>query len=270
MADEPGAAPPAEPGAPGTPNPADVVAGIVAPAEPGTPTPWYYADGVAGQGDVPDYFKADKYASLSDQAKAYKDLESKFGNFTGSPETFEVNLSAELTESGMSINKEDPIFEEAIKFATDNNMNQAGFDNMLNLYATAQLAEHNATGAKQAQEIESLGAGGQERINNLISWGKANLPVDLFEGFEQMPTSASAVKALEQIISMTQSAPITPDTVNGGQGGITDAELNAMQFEKDEHGNRRLQTDPAFKAEFNEKMKQRYGAHDHNVIMGQQ
>ena len=44
-----------------------------------TPVGWSYADGVEGQGDAPDWFKGDKYNTVADQAKAYKDLESSSG-----------------------------------------------------------------------------------------------------------------------------------------------------------------------------------------------
>jgi hypothetical protein len=256
----------------GTPTPADIVAGIVAspatPPEPGTPAVWNHAEGVPGQGDRPEWFQ-DRYATISDQAKAYKDLETKFGSFTGAPEAgYEINLSEDVKAAGIEINKEDPLYDEAIKFATERHMNQDGFNEMMNLYATAKIADQAAIEQHKTDEIASLGAEGQARVNNLISWGRANLSEELFKGFEQMPESAGAIKALEHIISLTQAAPITPENLNGVGGGISDAELNAMQFERDEHGNRRLQTDPAFAAEFREKMKQRHGSQDHNIIVG--
>ena len=46
---------------------------------------YLFADGVVGEGDAPEWFKADKYKTVSDQAKAYVELESKFGGFKGAP-----------------------------------------------------------------------------------------------------------------------------------------------------------------------------------------
>ena len=44
---------------------------------------YYLADGVKGTGDIPEWYKADKYKSVAEQAKAYPELLSKFGGFTG-------------------------------------------------------------------------------------------------------------------------------------------------------------------------------------------
>ena len=34
---------------------------------------------------MPEWYKADKYKSVAEQAKAYTELEKKFGGFTGAP-----------------------------------------------------------------------------------------------------------------------------------------------------------------------------------------
>jgi hypothetical protein len=41
-----------------------------------------------------------------------------------------------------------------------------------------------------------------------------------------------------------------------------------MQFEKDEYGNRRIQTDPDFRARFNKLKIEAWGAEDHNIVVG--
>ena len=229
---------------------------------------WYLAEGIPGQGDRPDYLLP-RYKTGLDQARGYKELETKFGSFTGAPEAgYEINLSEDVKAAGIEINKEDPLYDEAIKFATERHMNQDGFNEMMNLYATAKIADQAAIEQYRTDEIASLGAEGQGRVDNLLSWGKANLSEDLFKGFEQMPESAGAIKALEHMISLTQASSITPDNLENAGGGISDAELKAMQFEKDEHGNRRLQTDKAFRAQFDEAMKRRYGSGDHNIVVG--
>ena len=229
---------------------------------------WQYAEGVPGSGEPPEYFKSDKYANITEQAKAYRELEKRFGSFTGAPKEYEIKLSDELTEKGLEISKEDPLYEEAIKFARESNMSQDGFNNMMNLYAMSKLAETEALSNFKSKEIESLGPRGQERINNIAQWGKANLPDDLYEGFEAMPVNANAVKALEHIIGMTRSAPITSNGTNASSGMISEDDLRKMQFEKDEYGNRRLQTDPEFRAKFKKLSSQVWGDHDHNIVIG--
>lgn len=228
---------------------------------------WALADGVDGEGDAPEWFKGDKYKSVSEQAKAYNELEGKFGSFTGAPDEYGVFLSDELKEQGIEIAADDPIMEEAMKFAKDSSMNQEGFNNMVNLYAMTKIAENNAMEESKVEEIKSLGANAQTRLDNLSKWGKANMSDDQYAGFEEMLTTASSVQAVERLISMTRAAPLSPDGVQKASS-VSSEELKAMQFEKDEHGNRRIQTDPDFKARYNKLKGEVWGADDHNVIVG--
>ena len=46
---------------------------------------WMMSEEIKGEGDAPEWFKASKYKSVADQAKAYAGLESKLGSFTGAP-----------------------------------------------------------------------------------------------------------------------------------------------------------------------------------------
>ena len=60
---------------------------------------WNLSEDTPGKGDAPEWFKADKYKTVADQAKAYKDLEGRFGSFTGAPEEYaDVTLDENLTE----------------------------------------------------------------------------------------------------------------------------------------------------------------------------
>src|SRR5690349_17470972 len=60
---------------------------------PVTPTgDWYYSDGIKGDGAKPDWFKGDKYKTVTDQAKAYTDIEKKLGAFKGAPEKYDLAI----------------------------------------------------------------------------------------------------------------------------------------------------------------------------------
>jgi hypothetical protein len=227
---------------------------------------WMFAENTPGAGDRPEWFKHDKYGTVADQAKAYKELESRFGSFTGAPEKYEINLGDELRERGVDITEDDPLYQEAIKFAKDSNMNQEGFAKMMNLYAMAQVAEIDALEHYKTEQMRQLGDNAKARVTNLDNWGKANLPGDLYEGFKEMAASATAVKALEKIVSLTRNAPISPSNVQPNNG-ISADEVRRMQFEKDEFGNRRIQTDPDFKARYNKLKEQVWGSEDHRIII---
>lgn len=232
---------------------------------------WSFAEGVAGEGDAPEWFKSGKYANVSEQAKAYTELEGKFGAFTGAPEEYTVNLNDELTELGVEIDKDDPLLAKAMEMFSKSGMNQEGFDEVVNLYMMGQVAQRDATEqhAEQvrADELKALGQNAQGRIDNLKKWGNANLSEELVKGFLEAMPSANAVKTMEHVITMTNSAPLSPDG-NASPGGITETELQEMQFATDNHGNRKIQTDPAFKADYDKKMRQFYGAGDHVQVIG--
>ena len=49
---------------------------------------------------------------------------------------------------------------------------------------------------------------------------------------------------------------------------VTADEVRAMQFEKDAHGNRRINTDPEFKKEYLRKMGIVHGTGEHRQMVG--
>ena len=229
---------------------------------------WNYAEGVQGQGDKPEWFKADKYANITEQAKAYTELEGRFGSFTGAPEKYEINLSEQIKEGGFEFDETAPIMEEAMKFAQESNMSQEGFDKMMELYAMAQMAESEAMESYKAEEIKSLGANAESRINNLNDWAARNLTQEMVDGFQEMATSANAVKTLEKLVAMTRSAPIN-DNDAPEPGGVTVDEIKKMMFEeKDARGNRRYATDREFRKKVDSMAEKVWGSGDNSIIVG--
>lgn len=236
-------------------------------SEGGQDNGWSFSDSLKGEGDKPEWFKDDKYKTVSEQAKAYNELHSKFGSFTGAPESYEVALSAELTEKGMTIDAEDTMVTSAIEFAKKSGMNQEGFNNLINLYGEVQLAQNQADEEQRADEMKALGSTAEKRVGNLEMWGKANLSQDLYQGFEEMIQSAAGVSTLEKMIALTRAAPMDGgDPAPSSVGSVE--ELNKLQFATDDHGNRLINTDPAHKAKYQEMRDAIYGSGDHNIIVG--
>ena len=64
---------------------------------------FFLSDGIKGVGDQPEWYKADKYKSVAEQAKAYTELEKKFGGFTGAPKDGYqplLKVSSQMTRCG--------------------------------------------------------------------------------------------------------------------------------------------------------------------------
>lgn len=202
-----------------------------------------------------------------DVLKSYTELEGRFGSFTGAPDEYAVGISEELKEQGVELDADDPMVEEAVKFAKEADMSQDGFNNMINLYATMELAKQTAQAEADQADIASLGDNADRRLNNLSQWASKNLPGDLVEGFKDAAVSADSVKALEQLVSMTRAAPVQANDAVATPG-VSSEEVSKMQFEKDEFGNRRIAVDPAFRADYEKKRDALYGTEDHRVVVG--
>jgi len=204
--------------------------------------------------------------SIAEQAKAYNELSSKFGSFTGSPENYEVALSEELTGLGVEFDKDDPMLEAAMKFAKDSNMSQEGFNGMVELYAMQEIAEQKATEDFKAEQLKSLGPNADSRLENINQWASKNLDAEAMEGLRSIATSAEHVKTIERIISMTRNASVDVSEVSSNTGASAE-DVNAMQFEKDQNGNRRINTDPEFKKRYQKLRNDVYGMEDHKIVV---
>ena len=226
---------------------------------------WYMREGVKGEGEKPEWFKSDKYGSVEDQAKACKDLEVKFGAFTGAPKDGYLtdDINEKLKENGYEVDNDDPLLNEYKDFAKDVGMNQEGFERGMEMYAMSKQADELAIEVFKESEIKSLGDNAEKMIGDMNDWGDANLPEALREGFKQAFPTADSLKAGMAIIAMTQGTPANPEHADPA-GPITSAELTAMQFELDGNGNRKINSDPAFRAKYESAKKQVHG--DENDI----
>ena len=203
--------------------------------------------------------------AIKDQAKSYSELQSRFGSFTGAPEEYEISVSEELTEAGFQLDNESEMLKDAKEFAKGLNMNQEGFNKMIELWATNELAEHRAAEEARKQAFESLD-NGQTRINNISAWANKSLPPELVGELDSVLQTPEQVKLVESMIAMTRNAPVNPD--NAAPSSISKEEVQKMQFEKDENGNRRINTDPEFKARYIKLRNEAYGTEEHRQQYG--
>lgn len=202
-----------------------------------------------------------------DVLKSYNELSGKFGSFTGAPDEYVAGLSDELKEKGVELVEGDPMMDAAMEFAKDSNMSQEGFSKLINMYGELKLAENIAQGEAMQADIASLGDNADRRLNNLTQWASSNLPTEMQEGFKDLAVSADAVKALEQIVSMTRNAKVDVDDSTAAPS-VTAEEVEAMQFATDEHGNRLIQISPEHKAKYQRARNLLNGVEPHQTMMG--
>jgi len=199
----------------------------------------------AAEGEKPEWLK-DKYKSVEDQAKAYSELEKKFGGFAGSPDKYELSLP-EGIEGQFDL--EDPRmtwFQEAAK---QSNMSQETFSELLHGWIKQEIGD---TDGYRDNEIQALGTNAQARLRDLGDWGKANLNKDQFEGFKALATSASGVEVLETLVAKSGEGRM-PKGNEVREPGITKESLNELL------GDPKYQESPAYRKEVEQKFKDFYG-----------
>lgn len=235
------------------------------------PAGWNWADNVAGEGEKPDYLM-DKYSNVAEQAKAYPELQSKFGGFTGAPDEYSMDLREDINlPEGVEIklNPDDPLMGAALEFAKTTNMSQSSFTDMLTIYAEAQGRDYIDPQAHAGAQMALLGENADERIGNLAQWAKANFDDEGFEQFRRIATSADSIEVLERFVEIARpSAKPDPNAINPSTRSALEDELKALQSEKDDKGGIKWFTDQNHRAKIERLQKQLDTGGLDNTIIG--
>lgn len=191
--------------------------------------------------EQPEWFKSDKYETIEDQAKAYADLESKFGSFTGAPEEYTLEAGEEfsklLEQAGVGmLPNDDPFVQEMGAIAKELNMSQEGFNKFAQKYIGYQL--ENDMQHKQ-QAIEQIG---EKRINKVAHWGKANLSQAELKLLEGATTSVEGFQFVELMMNQLRGEPDLSHKGANTSGALTREEIVSMQSKPE------YKTDAAYRA----------------------
>lgn len=253
---------------------AEGTTGTPTPAEAPSAAEQAVADAVAkpeteGFDHVLDKYKKEGRTieeSSTEQAKAYVELQSKFGSFTGAPEEYAVELSEGMNESiKLEDFADDPILADFKEMAKEMNMSNEGFNKAIDLYFKGQLADNAALDLVREEEYKALGTNADRRLSNIQDWSKAHLSSDDTLSIEGMMTSVGNVAAIESMIAQTRNAPQAQDTP--AAPSIDHAGIQEKLHAKDEFGNPKMQ-DPAYAREVRKLYGQAFGEEPHNVTVG--
>ena len=207
---------------------------------------YFLSDGIKGSGDTPDWYKGDKYKSVAEQAKAYTELEKKFGGFTGAPK--------DGYSGPEGIEGDDALLQELSEFATTTNMIQEAFCDAWELLSAQGQAVEQVT---QEQEIASLGDNAQERIKNVEGYLKNNLDAEVYEEVRNLVTDARSIQLVEHLVRATAPARLP---IDGGDHptGMTWGDIEAEMFKKNDNGQLLRSIDSNHEAKI-QKMMQEFG-----------
>lgn len=181
-----------------------------------TPPPlsasWYYADGVGGKGEKPEWFNEGTFKTVEEQARAQNEARKKLGNFSGAPEDgYELSLGEENQD--IFVDESDPLLNKFANIASELNMSQDGFNQILGMYfeemKVSQSQEEESNQEYWKDEIKKLGPNGAEELKILKQWSRNALPEDLHGRFDDLITSADSVKIFQALIDTTIPTQLT-------------------------------------------------------------
>tara|TARA_A200000159_G_C7337275_1_gene345627 strand:+ start:3860 stop:4573 length:714 start_codon:yes stop_codon:yes gene_type:complete len=204
---------------------------------------YFLAEGLKGSGETPEWYKSDKYKSVAEQAKAYSELEKRFGGFTGAPKD-----GYQLAEG---IDKEDALANELLQFAEESNMNQASFDKAWELL-TAQSEAVEEVEAEN--EVAKLGDNAEQRIKTVEGFLKNNLDAEAYEATRDLVTTGESIMLVEKLVTALAPKKLP---IEGGlhPQGLTWADVEAEMFKKDDNGNLLRSVDINHERKIQEMMK---------------
>lgn len=215
-----------------------------------TPSSWLWADGVEGNGDKPEFFKDGKYKSVAEQAKAYTELEKRFGGFVGAPQEG-YQLAEEL-----GVASDDPSINAVLDILKESNASNDFANKLIGTYVEAQQAQAQAQIAK---ELELLGSNADYRINAIKEFAGVNLPSELQDTFQSMVTTAKGVEVIEALMKKMQGSAVAPQSTERTPA-MDAGKLREMMFAKNENGQLLSSIDPEYKRKVDKAYAQFYGA----------
>lgn len=251
---------------PAAPAPAPVVAASLLPDNPeaaaaAAPAPaaeapkpeashpeWLLADGTKGTGAAPEWYKADKYKTVAEQAKAYGELEKRFGTFKGAPKDgkYEVPKMPDGIEGEFLVDV--PVFEELTKWGIEKGLSQEGYSDLLGM-----VARYEAYMAPNMEEIKKdMGPNADARIANAAQYLKANLDAEGYKAAQAalgQKNAGEVLSVIEALIAKNRVVVPKPGVDVSDAQGSGLAAIDAMRAKLGPDGKRLFDSDPVWRAE---------------------
>lgn len=225
---------------------------------------WYFADGTPGKGDAPIWFKADKYKTVEEQAKAYPDLEKRFGAFKGAPKDGKYAMPEKLPDGVVGeFDADHPIFQKFSAWAADKQFSQDSYGELLGLFAEYEASQVPT----RAEILREIGDNGESRLLAVSQWAKANLSAEEFKDLrrvmEPSQTTASTLKLIESVIAKTRGAPADRGGGDTVPSNDTEDSIRAEQGAVNPKTNKRFYDEnPEYRAMIEKKWERFYAARE--------
>jgi len=208
---------------------------------------WYLSEGVAGEGEAPEWFKASKYATIADQAQAYNGLESKLGSFTGAPKDgYETVIPEGLN---VEIPDGDPLMANFNEWAQEAGLSQDAHSQLLGIYIN-NIVESQPN---IEDEMKKIGPDASQRVSDMVQWAKGTLDEGEFATLQAMATTAEGFQLLERMKSLSRETQVSaPDTAQPVNTVTKEALYDLMK-------DKRYQSSAAYRDEVKQKFDDFFG-----------
>ena len=163
-------------------------------------------EGEATDPSKPDWFMSDKYKSVEDQAKAYKDLSSKIGKNWGPPKE-------EYKIDGLEgVAKDDPLLANLAPALKEIGLSQDGFNNLVKSFQQANVAMAKKFEEELKKELTQNDA---HTYNSINSWMQEALKPEEVEQIKNnwlmTPQDFKLFNALRLMIGPSTNVPSHAD-----------------------------------------------------------
>ncbi len=193
----------------------------------GNKGPWSWGENVAGEGTVPPWFNAEKYKTISDQAKATTELEQKLGpaaELIGAPEgDYELPSLPEGTEGKWDV--DDAMFKQFTVIAKEMNLSQGAYNKVVQSMGALLAAEEAAEVTKISDALAAIGTNVAARVMAVDKYLISELGEEAWKSLQNaIGTDVAAYQALEKVVAKA----------SGDAQLATDGGLTGLGFTKDD------------------------------------
>jgi len=206
-----------------------------------------HQEGVAGEGETPEWFKSSKYATIADQAQAYNGLESKLGSFTGAPsDGYETVIPEGLN---VEIPSDDPLMTNFNEWAQAAGLSQESHSELLGVYINNMLDSQ----PNMEDEMKKIGPDAGQRVSDMVQWARGTLDEGEFATLQTMATTSEGFQLLERMRSLSRETQVSaPDTAQPVNTMTKEALYDLMSDEK-------YQTSSAYRDQVKQKFDDFFG-----------
>lgn len=209
---------------------------------------WYLDEGIPGTGNRPDWLES-KYNKVSDQAKAYKEVERKLGaQSSAAPEDYEWGEYANNFEI------ENPHMSDLKNKARELRLSQEAFQQLIDPIAKYQQSLMPNTD----EEIKKLGEHAQAKINTVNTWATNHLSDRALETLGRISQTADVVEMIDEIRQLHhQTMSKVPTNMTNISKAVVISPESVQQEIVTNYA--KYQEDPRYRQEMQMKLKQAFG-----------